>query len=102
MPYAGDARPMCPPPRAPERHPVMTFEGCVVVHLEPGAWYVCVPPVCEGNEHCALTRPASPRRRLQGVQGVEHAGAGGLVRADPQSAPADHADIPGVRTHGPP
>jgi hypothetical protein len=35
----------------------MTFEGCVVVHLEPGAWYVCVPPICAGNEYHALTRP---------------------------------------------
>ena len=32
-------------------------EGCIVVHLEPSAWYVCVPPVAEGKEYNTLTRP---------------------------------------------
>src|SRR5690242_14395857 len=52
--YAGGA---WPPHPHPARTPAMPFEGCVVVPLEPGAWYVCVPPVCEGNEYSALTRP---------------------------------------------
>jgi hypothetical protein len=38
----------------------MTFEdGCVVAHLKPDAWYVCVPPIAAGNEYHAVTRPLS-------------------------------------------
>jgi hypothetical protein len=37
----------------------MTFEGCIVVQLGDREWHVCVPPVAQGNEYFALTKPLS-------------------------------------------